>query len=109
MTAQDDAVQAVLTALSTVDGLRPSTPASVPTASWLPWQWDTLAVDVTQDVVRVQVVASRLPLPKLLRRADEAIRPALRSTPWALALVRLVVTDVDRSAFQRDSPHPNGA
>ena len=106
MTA-DEVRNAVLAALSTVDGLRPSTPSTVPAAAWVPWDWDSLAVDVSEDVVRVQVVATKLPLPALLAEADAVIRPALVKTGRAHVRLEVVVTDVDRSAFKRDSRHRN--
>lgn len=105
MTSAADVRLAVLAALSTVDGLRPSTPSAVPVAALAPWDWDSLAVDVGTDVVRVQVVATALPLPALLDEANAAIRPALATTGRERARLEIVVTDVDRSAFKRDSRH----
>ncbi|ONI78692.1 hypothetical protein ALI144C_28255 [Actinosynnema sp. ALI-1.44] len=108
MSPKDDVTRAVLTALNKVDGLRPSTPSTTPVASWVPWDWDTLAVEVSEDVVRVQVVATRLPLPALLGKANAVIRPVLVATDWASARLEIVVTDVDRAAFKRDSRHSSG-
>jgi hypothetical protein len=108
MTAAGDLSRAVLAALDRVDGLRPSTPSAVPTVSWLLWELNTLAVDIGQDVVSVQVVATRLPLPALLEQANNAIRPVLEGTGWAGARLRLVVTDIDRAALKRGVHHPKG-
>jgi hypothetical protein len=108
MSAADDLSRAVLAALDSVDGLRPSAPSAVPTASWIPWVSDTLAVDIRQDVVRVQVVATRLPLPALLEQANKAIRSVLEGSGWADARLQLVVTDIDRAALKREVHHPNG-
>nr|WP_042190699.1 hypothetical protein [Kibdelosporangium sp. MJ126-NF4]CEL19523.1 hypothetical protein [Kibdelosporangium sp. MJ126-NF4]CTQ94677.1 hypothetical protein [Kibdelosporangium sp. MJ126-NF4] len=109
MSAKDDTTQAVLAALNKVDGLRPSTPSGVAAASWVPLDWDGLAVDISEDVVRVQVVATQLPLPALLGKANAVIRPVLAKTEWASARLEIVVTDVDRAAFKRDSRHRSGA
>ncbi|SMD25942.1 hypothetical protein [Kibdelosporangium aridum] len=107
MNPATELARAVLTALETIDGLRPSTPSTVPAASWVPWDWDTMAVDIQDELLSVRVVATRLPLPALLRQAHEAISSALAGTEWADTPLRLVVTDVDRAAFKRDSHHTN--
>jgi hypothetical protein len=109
MSAADDLSRAVLAALDGVDGLRPSAPSAVPTTPWIPWVSDTLAVDISQDLVRIQVVATRLPLPALLEQAHKAIRQVLEGAGWAGARLRLVVTDIDRAALKREVRHPNGA
>lgn len=94
-------VAELLKALGKVEGLRPSTPE--PGRSWVPWDVDALAVDIQDDLVCVRVVATRLPLP--LAEAGEVLRAALAGTQWETAVVRIVVTDVDKRAID----HLNGA
>lgn len=94
-------VTELLRALDEVEGLRPSTPE--PGRSWVPWDVDALAVDVEDELVCVRVVATRLPLP--LVEAGEALRAVLVGTQWENAVVRVVVTDVDKRALD----HLNGA
>nr|WP_225954208.1 hypothetical protein [Kibdelosporangium phytohabitans] len=89
--------------------MRPSTPSTVSAASWVPWDWDSLAVEIGEDLVRVQVVATKLPLPALLGKANAVIRPVLARTELATARLEIVVTDVDRTAFKRDSRHRSDA
>lgn len=90
--------EALLAALRGVAGLRPETPPIVP-AGWVPWDVDALAIDIDEDFVEVRVVATRLPLPALLRRAETTLRSAMQSTGWAKAPLRLVVTDIDQVAL----------
>jgi hypothetical protein len=99
---------ALLAALRTVPGLAPAAPRRVPALSWMPVQFDTLAVDVDTDMVEVRVVATALPLPPLLRRAEAILRAQLAGTPWSNAGLRLVVTDIDASAFEHRADAPGG-
>ncbi|USX48365.1 hypothetical protein [Lentzea sp. HUAS12] len=96
-------VAELLKALEKIEGLRPSTPASAPARSWIPWDVDALAIDVEDDLVCVRVVATRLPLS--LAEAGESLRAVLVGTQWEKAVVRIVVTDVDKRALD----HLNGA
>lgn len=96
-------VTELLKALEKIEGLRPSTPASAPARSWIPWDVDAVAVDVGDDLVCVRVVATRLPL--ALAEAGAALRSVLLGTQWENAVVRIVVTDVDKRALD----HLNGA
>lgn len=96
-------VAELLKALEKVEGLRPSTPASASALSWIPWDVDTLAVDVEDELVCVRVVATRLPL--AFDEAGAALRAVLVGTQWERALLRIVVTDVDKRALD----HLNGA
>ncbi|MET9232680.1 hypothetical protein [Lentzea sp. NPDC003310] len=96
-------VAELLKALEKIDGLRPSTPASAPARSWIPWDVDALAVDVEEDLVCVRVVATRLPLS--LDEAGAALRTVLVGTPWEKVVLRIVVTDVDKRALD----HLNGS
>lgn len=93
--------EAVLAALRTVPGLRPATPR---VGAKLPWDLDLLAVDAGPDVVEVRLVALTLPLPPLLQRAESALRRVLADAGHPNALLRLVITDVDATAFDRDEP-----
>ncbi|WP_410608663.1 hypothetical protein [Amycolatopsis sp. lyj-109] len=90
MTAKE-AVEKIVGALEMVDGVRPA----------LPVAWDTLAVELGPNVVEIRLIATRLPIPPLLDRAAQAVRPALAGTEWANARLRLVVTDLDGAAFAR--------
>ncbi|MET8993999.1 hypothetical protein [Amycolatopsis sp. Hca4] len=93
MTA-DEAVEKIVGALAAVPGLRPATPS-------LPRGWDGFAVDLGPDVVRIRLIATRLPIPPLLDRAAEAVRPVLAGTAWSNARLQLEVTDLDGAAFGR--------
>lgn len=94
-------VAELLKALEKIDGLRPSVPE--PARSWTSWDVDTLAVDVEDGLVCVRVVATRLPLS--LAEAGESLRAVLLGTQWEDAVVRIVVTDVDKRALD----HLNGS
>jgi hypothetical protein len=89
-----EAVEKIVGALAEVDGLRPAAPS-------LPMEWDGMAVDLGRDVVRIRLIATRLPIPPLLDRAAEAVRPVLAGTEWENARLRLEVTDLDGAAFAR--------
>lgn len=99
MTARAETTEKLLAALDGVSGLRPATPAAGSRAALIPWDWDGIAIDLDDDVVRIRLVATGLPLQPLLHAAADAIRPVLAGTPWAGATLRLVVTDLDRGAF----------
>jgi len=92
-------VDTVLEALRGIPGLRPATPSATRVATLVPWNVDVLAVDVTDEVVELRLVALRLPLPPLLRRAEVVLRAALLGTKWESARLRLVVTDLDAAAL----------
>jgi len=86
-----EAVDKIVGALEMVDGVRPA----------LPVAWDTPAVELGPEVVEIRLIATRLPIPPLLDRAAQAVRPVLAGTEWANARLRLVVTDLDGAAFAR--------
>jgi hypothetical protein len=90
----------LLEALHEIAGLRPATPSVTRAATLVPWNVDVLAVDVTDEVVELRLVALMLPLPPLLRRAEGVLRAALRGTKWESARLRLVVTDLDAAALR---------
>jgi hypothetical protein len=90
---------ALLEALRGIPGLRPATPSTTRAVTLVPWKVDVLAVDVTDEVVELRLVALTLPLPPLLRRAEAVLRAALLGTKWESARLRLVVTDLDATAL----------
>ncbi|WP_236808814.1 hypothetical protein [Amycolatopsis albispora] len=102
-------VEELLAALRKVPGLRPATPATVPSLAWVPWDWDDLAVTVGPEVVEIRLVATKLPLPPVLGHAEEVLGPVL---PPGTRL-RLVVTDLDRVALdapvESEVDHPMGS
>ncbi|WP_103354027.1 hypothetical protein [Amycolatopsis sp. CA-128772] len=93
MTANETA-ERIAGALAEVAGLRPAT-------STLSVGGDGTAVDLSPEVVLIRLIATRLPIPPLLDRAAEAVRPVLVGTAWENARLRLVVTDLDGAAFAR--------
>lgn len=96
MTARSELVIRLLAALSTVEGLRPATPV---VRSPHAWNLDALAIDADEELVRVRLVATALPLPPLLAEASELVAKTLVGTPFQCARVRLVVAAVDGRAF----------
>lgn len=88
---------ALLTALRSVPGLRPATPLAT---TLVRWDLELLAVDVTARVVELRLVAFALPLPPLLQHAETVLRQALSASGQPDALLRLVITDIDASAFE---------
>ncbi|MEV4050940.1 hypothetical protein AB0J55_07100 [Amycolatopsis sp. NPDC049688] len=86
-----EAVEKIVGALEAVDGVRPAVPVA----------WDGPAVDLGPDVVRIRLIATRLPIPPLLDRAAGAVRRVLAGTAWADVRLRLEVTDLDGAAFAR--------
>ncbi|WP_326945245.1 hypothetical protein OG439_37215 [Amycolatopsis sp. NBC_01307] len=93
-----EAVEKIIVAIKGIPGLRPATPVSAGT-TWLPVDWEGMAVDLTPELVQIRLIASRLPIPQLLDRATEVVRPVLAGTEWENAHLRLVVTDLDGAAF----------
>ncbi|MCR6487049.1 hypothetical protein M8542_29890 [Amycolatopsis sp. OK19-0408] len=87
MTAEE-AAEKIVGALTALDGLRPAT-----------WLSAAAAVDLSPELVQVRLIATRLPLPPLLERAAELVRPVLAGTVWERCPLRLVVTDLDGAAF----------
>lgn len=88
--------EVVLAALRKVPALRPATPQ----VSRLPWDLELLAVDVGADGIEVRLVALSLPLPPLLAHAESVLRQALADVGREKTLLRLVITDVDATAFE---------
>lgn len=95
-----EVVAGLLDAIRTVAGLRLASPVRQSTATrWLPFDPAVLAVDLSEDLAEIRVLATALPLPPLLKEADSACRAALAGTRWANATLRLIVVDVDAAAF----------
>jgi len=100
-------VHALSAALDGVPGLRPATLAKAGLTSW-GWNWDALAIDVTPDltheadggqVVVVRVVATRLPLPPLVRHAEQELLAVIAASDVPVTRLRLEITDIDGAAF----------
>lgn len=99
MTARSELTASLLTVLREVPGLRPATPSTTAAGASLPWDLDVMAVDITEGVVEIRVVALAVPIPPLTEAAGTALRPVLAGTPWENATLRIVVTDVDAAAL----------
>ena len=67
--------------------------------SWVSWDLDRTAVDVDEQTVTVRVVALALPLPPVLARAEALLRKAIDDAGRPEAVLRLVVADLDATAF----------
>lgn len=101
--APSDLAGELIAALHGVHGLRPATPSVKPTTTWVPWDWDTLAVDLGPEVVEVRVIATALPLPPLLAEATAVLGEVLRHSTFATATLRIVVTDLDAAALRSET------
>ncbi len=98
MTARSELTASLLSALRDVPGLRAAAPSTTATSN-LPWDVDVMAVDITEDVVEIRVVALSVPIPPLTETAGAVLRAVLTGTAWENATLRLVVTDVDAGAL----------
>ena len=111
MNGSTELAHALLSALDGVPGLLPATLAKAGLTSW-GWNWDALAIDVTPDVapdvtheagggqvVVVRVVATRLPLPPIVRQAEQALLAVLIASDVPITRLRLEITDIDGTAF----------
>jgi hypothetical protein len=109
MTPAAELVHDLLAALDEVHGLHPAALATAGSSPW-GWDWNSLAIDITADdtpsagvaggqQVVVRLVATRLPLPPLVRRAEEALRPVLAASTVPVTRLRLEITDLDGAAF----------
>ncbi|WP_163507080.1 hypothetical protein [Fodinicola acaciae] len=99
MTARVELTDRLLAALVGVPGLRPARPRMNALGGVFRTGLDALAVDATPEVVEVRLVAIALPLPPLLEKAAAALEPVVAASGYAGARLRLVVIDLDRSAF----------
>ncbi|MEV6907406.1 hypothetical protein [Amycolatopsis sp. NPDC051071] len=99
MTARSELTASLLSALREVPGLRAATPSTTAAASAVPWDLDVMAVDITEHVVEIRVVALSVPIPPLTEAAGAVLRAVLAGTAWENASLRLVVTDVDAGAL----------
>jgi len=91
--------RSLLAVLDRLPGLRPATPSTTHIGSRVPWNVDTLAVSIDDELIEIRVVALALPLPPILRKAEAALHAALKETRWKEARLRLVVTDIDAAAL----------
>lgn len=102
MNTATELVHDLLAALADVPGLHPATLARAGHAPW-GWNWDTLAIDVTDEgvgrTVVVRVVATQLPLPPLVSRAEQALLAVLATSSLPVTRLRLEITDIDSTAF----------
>ncbi len=94
-------VQELLTAIRLLPGLRTAAPSGTFLGSRIPWDLDARAVDVTETVIEIRLIAVALPLPPLLRNAESLLCRVLEDTPWKAARLRLVVSDLDTAALTR--------
>jgi hypothetical protein len=89
----------LLAAIRDVDGLRPAAPARQQPTRWLAFDAGAMAIDVSAELVEIRVVATALPLPPLLKKAEAECRAALAGSKWADAGLRMIVVDLDATAF----------
>jgi hypothetical protein len=111
VSASAQLAEKLLTALRGLPGLRPATPSTVLAMTWVPWDWDTLAIDLEDEVVVIRVVATKLPLPPLVGEAEKALRAVLAASGRPTARLRVEITDIDGAAFgctSRQRPSPAG-
>jgi hypothetical protein len=93
----------LVAALEKVPGLRPATQAG---PSPLGWHWDALAVDVIRDDVVIRAVATRLPLPPIVRQAEQALLAVVAAQGLPVARMRLEITEIDGAAFDTGNSSP---
>jgi hypothetical protein len=103
MNASAELVHDLLAALDGVPGLRPATLAKT---EQTPWNWGAMAIDVTHEagggqVMVVRVVATRLPLPPLVRQAEQALLTVLATRDLPITRLCLEITDIDGTAFAK--------
>lgn len=80
MTPRSELTRSLLAVLGRIPGLRPATPATTHVGSRVPWNLDTMAVGIDDELIEIRVVALALPLPPILREAEAALHAALRET-----------------------------
>ncbi|WNV88444.1 hypothetical protein [Umezawaea sp. Da 62-37] len=108
--SSQETVEKLLAVLREVPGLKAATPTIAPTSPWVPWDWDSLAVDLGSEVVEIRVVATALPLPPLLDKATVMLGEVLRQNGFEAAVLRIVVTDLDAAALHDETATtPSGA
>ncbi|WP_067828852.1 hypothetical protein [Nocardia inohanensis] len=99
MTAKAELIEAIVDAIEEVEGLRAVAPFGLEAVTRLPRGGRAYAVELGPELVEIRLAASSLPLQPLLDRLTAAVRALLRSTEWADATVRLIVAELDASAF----------
>lgn len=110
MIDETELVDRIVATIDAVDGVHPAVPMGLHDSRWLPWNAGSAAVDLTDTVVEIRVVAASLPLSPLLDKLDIAVRPLLDGTPWATARLRVHVVDLHTDAFteRSDPDHHRG-
>lgn len=106
MSTSAELVDNLLAALDGIPGLRPATLAKAARTAW-GRNWNALAIDVTHQtgdagrgqVVVVRVVATRLPLPPVVRQAERALLDVVTASGLPVTRLRLEITDIDGTAF----------
>jgi hypothetical protein len=106
MNASAELVHDLLAALDGVPGLRPATLASTRQTPW-GWHWGAMAIDISHEagapgtghMVMVRAVATQLPLPPLVRQAEQALLAVLAASELPVTRLCLEITDIDGTAF----------
>lgn len=107
MNPSAELVHDLLAALDEVHGLHPATLATAGRTRWgrtqWGWNWDALAIHLAQaddgQTMVVRVVATRLPLPPVVREAERALLAVLTASALPVTRLRLEITDIDATAF----------
>ncbi|MGH3519153.1 MAG: hypothetical protein ACRDQ7_17375 [Haloechinothrix sp.] len=99
MSAESELTDQLLAAVRGVPGLHPAAPTRATKGLLTSWNSETLAVDLGAEEVVIRLAATRLPLPPLLDRLTNALVAVLAESSSCTARLRLVVTDLDRAAF----------
>ncbi|MFC4377268.1 hypothetical protein ACFO5K_24615 [Nocardia halotolerans] len=107
MISETEMIDRIVAAIDAVDDVHPAVPMGLQNTRWLPWNAGRAAVDLTDAVVEIRVVAASLPLHPLLDELDAAVRPLLAGTPWAAARLRVHVVDLHTETFS-DPDHDPG-
>ena len=66
--------------------------------------WDAMAIDISHDTgagrtMVVRAVATQLPLPPLVRQAEQALLAVLAARDLPVTRLCLEITDIDGAAF----------
>lgn len=61
MTPRSELTRSLLAVLGRIPGLRPASPSTTHVGSRVPWNLDTLAVGIDDELIEIRVVALALP------------------------------------------------
>lgn len=61
VTSRSELTRSILAVLGGIPGLRPATPATTHVGSRVPWNLDTMAVGIDDELIEIRVVALALP------------------------------------------------